>query len=93
MNRRITHEVKSVKRPVVVGQQEKVALYSGIDTRRIKLAVFAIGGALVGLAVALYVFLSHARPGEWARLVRRGLLSSAGFIGGALLGTPALLLS
>lgn len=39
---------------LVVGQQEKVAIYSGIDTRRIKLAVFAIGGALVGLASILH---------------------------------------
>lgn len=39
---------------MVIGQQEQVALYSGINTRRVKRALFALGGALAGVASIIH---------------------------------------
>lgn len=39
---------------LVVGQQEEVAHYSGINTKSVKLAIFGIGGALVGVASVIH---------------------------------------
>lgn len=39
---------------LVIGNQEEVALYSGINAKKVKLAVFGICGALVGIASIIH---------------------------------------
>lgn len=39
---------------LVIGQQEEVARFSGVNSKRVKLAIFAISGALVGLASIIH---------------------------------------